>query len=192
MVARAGLIRVGGRTERNRDAVVNAARKLLECGETDLNVARLSALSGVHKTTIYRRWPSREILLQEILRDRRRELVIEPSDDWRQYLENLARGLTEFLSSPSEFALMTTLIHADPSYAAEVRAIWLPLAESLAEPLVSAQGRGEISDHVEAVEIVRIIIGFIISEALISRETPTMKMLANAVQYLADGIRSRG
>jgi AcrR family transcriptional regulator len=191
MVQRAGLIRAGGRTERTRDAVLSVARDLLEHGETDLSVTRLSALSGVHKTTIYRRWPTREILLHDLMKERRRSLDIPTSKSWQAYLSDLAIEMADFLSSPGELALMKTLLAADPAYAAEVDLIWLPLADSLAAPLVAAQARGEIAAEVEATTIIRLLIGFIVSETLFTRKRPPQPMLDQVARMIADGIKRR-
>ena len=67
MATRTGLIRPGGRGERIKNAVVSAILGLAEAGDVDLNVEKISRISGVHKSTIYRRWPSRVDLLAAVL-----------------------------------------------------------------------------------------------------------------------------
>ncbi|GAB3555959.1 TetR/AcrR family transcriptional regulator [Spelaeicoccus albus] len=60
-----GVERPGGRTARTRRAVHDAVREL--AGESaDVTVADVSARSGVHATTIYRRWHTIESLLLDV------------------------------------------------------------------------------------------------------------------------------
>lgn len=189
MAERAGLIRVGGRTERTREAVLAAARRILEAGDTNLSTPRLSELSGIHKTTIYRRWPTRELLLKELLEDRSASLSVKPSDDWERYLHDVARELTQFLEAPGELALLRTLAQADFHLAPQIAAIWEALVHSIAKPIAAAQSRGEVAAHVKPNEVIRALIGYIISETLFSRAAPAAPMLDTVVRYLVDGIR---
>src|SRR5262245_19167911 len=56
--------RLGGRSARVREAVLAAAfAELDEHGYRGFNIESVARRSGVHKTTIYRRWPTREALL---------------------------------------------------------------------------------------------------------------------------------
>ncbi|MFE0025684.1 TetR/AcrR family transcriptional regulator [Amycolatopsis sp. NPDC059021] len=59
-----GTQRPGGRTERTRLAVLHATLDLLaERGYSELTVDAVAERSGVHKTTVYRRWKSAEGLV---------------------------------------------------------------------------------------------------------------------------------
>ena len=51
--------RPGGRTEKNRKAVALAVLELIKAGKIDFEIQEVAALSGVHRTTIFRRWPNR-------------------------------------------------------------------------------------------------------------------------------------
>src|SRR5207248_10505689 len=58
-----GTLRPGGRTARTRAAVFEATlAELALRGYADLSLDGVAARSGVHKTTIYRRWRSRDQL----------------------------------------------------------------------------------------------------------------------------------
>src|SRR5918994_5565425 len=57
-------LRLGGRSARVREAVLDAAfAELDEHGYNGFSIEAVARRSGVHKTTIYRRWPTREALL---------------------------------------------------------------------------------------------------------------------------------
>src|ERR1019366_3556410 len=56
------------RSERAHQAILTAARQLLiEKGFAAMRLEHVAARAGVGKATIYRRWPSKEALVQELL-----------------------------------------------------------------------------------------------------------------------------
>ena len=72
---RVGEQRPGGRAERVRTAVLEAAAELLtEVGYDKMRVEDVAARAGVHKTTVYRRWPTKAALTADAtaLHSRRR------------------------------------------------------------------------------------------------------------------------
>ncbi|MFG2001559.1 TetR/AcrR family transcriptional regulator [Spirillospora sp. NPDC048911] len=63
-----GSVRPGGRTARTRAAVREATlAELAEHGYRGLSVENVAARSGVHKTTVYRRWGNAEGLVADAL-----------------------------------------------------------------------------------------------------------------------------
>lgn len=188
MATRTGLIRPGGRGERIRSAVVSAILDLAAAGEVELNVEKIAKIANVHKSTIYRRWPSRVDLLAAVLEERSHDLVIEPAADWQTYLLNLAMALRDFYSAPIEIALTSLLVASDSSYASDVRKIWAPLAVKLLEPIREAQRRGELSPKIDADILFMLISGSIIGEIMITRLTPSDATVRLLVSYVINGV----
>jgi AcrR family transcriptional regulator len=62
-----GSERPGGRTARTRDAVLGAVRELLGEPGAELTIPAVAARSGVHATTIYRRWHTIESLVLDVV-----------------------------------------------------------------------------------------------------------------------------
>ena len=63
---RVGEQRPGGRATRVRSAVLDATSMLLsEVGYDQLSVEAVASRAGVHKTTVYRRWPTKPELIAE-------------------------------------------------------------------------------------------------------------------------------
>ena len=63
--------RLGGRSARVREAVLNAAfAELGEKGYDNFSMEAVARRSGVHKTTVYRRWPTRDALVVDALDSR--------------------------------------------------------------------------------------------------------------------------
>lgn len=58
--------RLGGRSARVRDAVISATIAQLQAsGFEGLNIGAIASLAGVHESSIYRRWKSKEGLMME-------------------------------------------------------------------------------------------------------------------------------
>lgn len=66
MAANPGSERPGGRTARTRQTVFDAVRELLREPGAELTVPAVASRSGVHATTIYRRWRTIESLVLEV------------------------------------------------------------------------------------------------------------------------------
>src|SRR5437870_13005488 len=74
--------RPGGRSARVRQAVLDAAfAELGEKGYGGLSIDAVAERSGVANTAVYRRWPTRDVLVAEALDSRsdRHEPVPDPS-----------------------------------------------------------------------------------------------------------------
>jgi AcrR family transcriptional regulator len=61
-----GSERPGGRTARTRGAVLGAVRELLNEPAAELTIPAVAVRSGVHPTTIYRRWRTIESLMLDV------------------------------------------------------------------------------------------------------------------------------
>ena len=65
---RVGEQRPGGRAERVRAAVLGAAAELLtDVGYDKMRVEDVADRAGVHKTTVYRRWPTKAALTADAI-----------------------------------------------------------------------------------------------------------------------------
>ncbi len=92
MCARRVMTRSGGRTEANRQAVAQAALKLISEGRLLFDVQDIADISGVHRTTIRRRWPDRDALLAEAMAEHTSRLSVDLMGDWRRVLKRIAFG----------------------------------------------------------------------------------------------------
>lgn len=67
MQARGATRRTGGRSARVREAVHRAVTELIaEQGEDAITIAEVAARSGVHQTSLYRRWGTRDALVLDV------------------------------------------------------------------------------------------------------------------------------
>ena len=86
-VAAVGGIRTGGRSARVVDDVLKAtAEQLGRMGYGALRVEEVATQSGVNKTTIYRRWPTKSLLVAAALRQHQ---VLEAAPDTGDLVRDL-------------------------------------------------------------------------------------------------------
>ena len=146
---RAGETRPGGRTREVRNAVAASVLELIKSGNIQFSYSELASASGVHKTTLYRRWPQRLDLIREAIEIHNQNFAIKTGSNWHDNAEAIVRGLAEFLSDPTEIAINRALL-ADPQSAESQVSVeyWRPIQASLNHLVTRAQAAGELSDDI--------------------------------------------
>ncbi|WP_443058018.1 TetR/AcrR family transcriptional regulator C-terminal ligand-binding domain-containing protein [Streptomyces sp. KLMMK] len=150
-----GTVRPGGRTARTRAAVRDAVLAgLVEYGYPGLTVEYVAEQSGVHKTTLYRRWGGVEGLVADAL-DLAGEDTWTPPDTGtlRGDLRALAQQVVDTFGDPAAGAAPAAFIAAAFQSERAAEALRAFYAERFARcaPLVErAAARGEVpagTDH---------------------------------------------
>jgi AcrR family transcriptional regulator len=95
-----GSERPGGRTAKTRRAVHDAVRELLNEAGAELSIPAVAARSGVHSTTLYRRWRTIESLVLDVAVDdvNERSPVLTSGDleaDVTNYVHHLLRSIRD-------------------------------------------------------------------------------------------------
>jgi AcrR family transcriptional regulator len=103
--------RPGGRSARVREAVLDATLQVLgEHGADELTIGELAARAGVHETSIYRRWGSREnVIIDALLSTSEALLPIPDTGSLRGDLIAFATSLGSYLNSTLGRALVRAL-----------------------------------------------------------------------------------
>jgi AcrR family transcriptional regulator len=164
-----------GRGPKVRAAVLAAAlAELAERGCAALTVEGVARRAGVHKTTVYRRWPDRESLVVDALTDLIAvEVPVPDSGDVATDLRALARALVRWLTSPSGQAVLAAVV-SDTLRVPEVAAVKRRFFEDRfrrAEPVVArAVARGELPPGTDPAEVVKALIAPIYLRLLITAE----------------------
>jgi|SRR5579862_1893680 len=115
------------RSERAHQAILTAARELLiEQGFASLRLEHVAARAGVGKATIYRRWPSKQALAQELLLELAGpHIAIEETGDTREEMlaavVNPMRAVIQTDFGPVIRAMLSK-IASDPSIGDPFRA----------------------------------------------------------------------
>lgn len=147
-----------------RAAVVTATiDELLAAGYEALSYERIAARAGVHKTTIYRRWPTKAELVMEVVDQLAQERVKVPNTgSLEDDLAAFARSVVANLSSPEADALvrvLTVAARGSPELGERARAWWskrFALAYAIVERAVE---RGEVPPDTDAEMVVETLVG---------------------------------
>lgn len=121
--------RPGGRSARVKAAVLaSVLDELIESGYAGLTVERVAARAGVHKATIYRRWPAKEDLIADaLLAQTGRTVPMPDTGSVRDDLRQLAYAVIANITSPQGEGLVRTLVSDAarvPAIAAAGRTFW--------------------------------------------------------------------
>lgn len=172
-----GTTRPGGRTSRVRAAVLDAALLVLaEVGYTGLTIERIAERSGVNKTTIYRRWQTKEAVLaaaiDEVASD---EFPIPATGSIDGDLRAFGRGLVDFLTSDSPaLAGIVRAMFSDaaqePLIAGLKRDFFASRYEGAAGMVEAAIARGELPADVDVREFVGLVAAPIYYRKLVTEE----------------------
>ncbi|MGW2202896.1 TetR/AcrR family transcriptional regulator [Streptomyces sp. NPDC001774] len=170
-----GSRRPGGRTARTRAAVRDAVLTgLAEYGYPALTVEYVAEHSGVHKTTLYRRWGSLEGLLADAL-------VLAGEDSWtppdtgslERDLRALAREVVDSFSDPAASAAPTAFVGAafqSERAADALRAFYTERFTRCEAVVERAVARGEAPEGTDAGAVVRAVSAPLFLRLFVTRE----------------------
>jgi AcrR family transcriptional regulator len=190
-----GTLRPGGRTARTRAAVRDAVLTGLgEHGYPGLTVEYVAEHSGVHKTTLYRRWGDIEGLVADAL-----DLAGE--DDWSPPdtgslegdLRALAREAADSFADPAQAAAPTAIIAAafQSQRAADALHAFYTERFSRCESIVRrAVERGEAAPETDAGAVVRALSAPIYFRLFITREPIGHAVADQAAAAAFAGVRA--
>ncbi|MFF0742337.1 TetR/AcrR family transcriptional regulator C-terminal ligand-binding domain-containing protein [Streptomyces sp. NPDC004111] len=178
-----GTRRPGGRTARTRAAVRDAVLTgLAEHGYPGITVEYVAEHSGVHKTTLYRRWGGLEGMVADAL-------DMAGEDDWTPPdtgtlagdLRALARHTVDSFADPVRAAAPTAFVAAafQSAQAAEALRTFYTVRFSRCESIVDrAVARGEAAPDTDAGAVVRALSAPLFLRLFITRE-PVDEALAD-------------
>jgi AcrR family transcriptional regulator len=152
--------RPGGRTARTTEAVYEAA--IAELGDRaydEVGMDSIAARAGVHKTTVYRRWGTKDRVLAEALdRAAEQRVTVPDTGDVGRDLRALALAVQKVLTSRDGAATARALAAAAPR-SAEIRGVIQKFWASrmtLVGPIVErAVTRGQLPAGTDADELLK-------------------------------------
>ncbi|MGW4337468.1 TetR/AcrR family transcriptional regulator [Rhodococcus koreensis] len=188
--------RPGGRSARVRRAVLDAALDVLhEQGMEGLAVAEVASRAGVHETSIYRRWGTRENLMIEALLDEAEEWGQVPDtgslrDDLIAYAGRLLAYLSSSVGSTFDRALAAS---GDDPAAAEARnRYWEARFARSGEIVRRAIARGELPDATDVRLVIEMLVAPLHFKVLLTREPLDPDLPEHIVDSLLHGLVGRG
>lgn len=162
------------RVERTRSRTLDAAFQLLgDEGVEGATVERIADCAGVHKTTIYRHWPEREMLLAEALETHLDPPPAPDTGSLRGDLVAAMRGLARTITTPPWSVLLPSLIAAaaHDDRLAELHGTFTRRRRDATMAVIErGQERGEIAADVDASHLVDLLAGAVIYRRLMTHE----------------------
>ncbi|MGH3876170.1 MAG: TetR/AcrR family transcriptional regulator [Actinophytocola sp.] len=188
--------RPGGRSARVREAAIAATlAELADLGYSSLSLEGVARRAGVHKTTLYRRWGSREELVLEAMLERAGEHITVPdTGSLREDLVELARTAAANAASP-EVAAMARAVAAeaphDSRLAAANHRFWsarLALDGTIVE---RAAARGDVAPETNPRAVIEAVLGPIHLRLLLTGEPVDETFLDAVVDVVVNGAARR-
>src|ERR1700679_3507032 len=135
------------RGEHVRQTVLAAAfDELVANGFDGATVAGVAKRSGVHETTVYRRWTTRENLFVAALMARSADAIPAPdTGSTREDLLTIVREVVAYVGSPAGTAVLrAATVPVDDAYSEARKAFWAHRLDSLAPVVARGIERGDL------------------------------------------------
>jgi AcrR family transcriptional regulator len=187
--------RPGGRSARIAQSVADATLAVMaEKGFADFTVTDVAVRAGVHETSIYRRWGSRENLIAETLLAYSERLIPVPdTGSIRTDLRELLAAVADYLATPIGKAMSHALAFSgDEARWEKVRFdFWttrLQLARSIVDRAVERQ---EVPPETDARLVLETLIAPLQFRVLATREAFDRDLCDRLTDLVIDGILPR-
>lgn len=170
---------------RSRDAILNAARELLQDqGPSAVTHAQVAERAGVGRATVYRHWARADEILAEAMAAVPMPFFDAPTIPTRDWLRTELTTIARQLDLDDVRAVTTTLANValwDQGMDARRQHLAQLLSERLAHALTDAQQRGELRLHARAEDAAALLLGPIYFRATIERGTTEQSLTDAAI-----------
>ena len=173
---------------RNREAILKAARKVVSDRGQDAQMDDIARRAKVGVGTVYRHFPTKEALLEELVRDSFRELAgmwldaLEYPDPWQTFVDLMWRA-AELHSSDRAF---TEVIAEAKMKVAQEAAEETGLNESLMSVVRRCQAAGAMREDLEFDDMQALFCGL---GAVVARDPGDGRMWRRYLTLMLDGLR---
>ncbi len=167
--------RTGGRSARVRRDVLEAATEiLLEEGLDAATITAVAERSGVHHTSIYRRWGDRSALIRDALLDAVDTAVpVRDTGNLQEELTHMLEDVLALYQSPLGPVLVDAMRSNDPALE-ELRRNYLGARlEHCAALAERAKKSGEVPESMDYRLVFELLMGPILARAFFSRDGVT-------------------
>lgn len=189
---RVGDKRPGGRAARVRNAVLEATIELVsEVGYDEASIEAIAARAGVHKTTIYRRWPAKSALVAAAASaNSEAQVPIPDTGSLTGDLQALARSVVANIGTEDggrrSRSIAASAIASD-GLANDMREFWAERLRLSSAVIERAVERGELRDGVDATLLVETLIGPLWLRLLLTGEPITDEVADEVAALVAAG-----
>lgn len=184
--------RPGGRSARNRQAILEATvNAVAEGGADAVKIGEIARKAGVHDTSIYRRWPTKEHLVFDALLEYSRErLPIPDTGTLRTDLVAYMAMVVDSSANPIGQALIKAMVgtHDDAATAAGREQFWRTRLDRTRVMFDRAVARGELAADVDPRTALELLIGGLYFRLLLTRHPVDDDVAGHFVDVLVKGL----
>jgi AcrR family transcriptional regulator len=177
---------VDGRVRRSRERVLAAAFELLgEHGVVGFSVDEVARRSGVAKTTIYRHWPSREVLVLDVASRLSAEQPVPDTGSLAADVTAVLVNLGDLLGTARWSTVVPSIVDVaerDPEFARVHGEIQRGHAAPLRTVLERAVDRGDLPAAAETASLISALVGPLYYRRWFSREPIDEQFVASVVR----------
>jgi len=188
----AGRRRTGGRSARVRQAVLQATvQTVAERGADAVNIAEIARQAGVHDTSIYRRWPTKEHLIFDSLLDYSvAQLPIPDTGTLRADLLAFASLIASYAATPIGEALLKTMAVTDDdaALAAGRAQFWRFRLDQARAMIDRAITRGELRADIDPALALELLIAPLHFRLLLTRQPIDERISGQLIDLVLDGL----
>jgi AcrR family transcriptional regulator len=188
----AGRRRTGGRSARVRQAVLQATvQTVAERGADAVNIAEIARQAGVHDTSIYRRWPTKEHLIFDSLLDYSvAQLPIPDTGTLRADLLAFASLIASYAATPIGQALLKAMAvtNDDAALAAGRAQFWQFRLDQARAMIDRAITRGELRADTDPALAIELLIAPLHFRLLLSRQPIDERISGQLIDLLLNGL----
>lgn len=187
---RTGGVRTGGRSARVVDAVFAATRKELgRVGYVALRIEDVATISGVNKTTVYRRWPTKVELVSQALRSDDYDSPVADTGDLRADLRKMLFDDVDTFLTPERVGMMR-IFYAERSNP-EVDALGRELRELHRRPRIErierAVSAGDLPVGTDPELLIDVLLGTVYGKITRLGDAVSHDYLERLVDLVLDG-----
>jgi AcrR family transcriptional regulator len=178
------------RGEHVRQTVLAAAfEELAANGFDGATVAGVAKRSGVHETTVYRRWVTRENLFVAALLERSADAIPAPdTGSTRRDLLAIVRGVIAYVRSPGGRAVLrAATLPVDDAYAAARQAFWARRLDALSPVMTRAIERGDLRADSDVRLLLEMLVAPIHGRLLLTGEPVDDDLAERLVEVVLNG-----
>jgi len=155
----------------HRDVYEAVRQILISSGYAALRMDDVAVAAGVHKTTLYRQWPTKAHLVRDVLADGVVTHYPRPDEgSWAADVDALCRDLVRLFRSPTTIAFVRTrAVAEDPELIAGLRELATADMGFVREPFQRAIARGEIDPDLSVETLAELAISPFLARVAITR-----------------------
>ncbi len=175
---------------RNRDRVLKAARTVFSAGGPEASLEAVAKTAGVGIGTLYRNFPTREILFEAVYRHevqqladlaKRLEKQAEPVEALRQWMRSFVKFVATKKGMSAALAFAVSKDSDLVSHSSDL------LTRAVGGLLTRATNAGEIRDDIGPEDLLRALVGMCYTHD----QTGWQKNVLRLVVVFIDGLRNR-